>query len=274
MAEEFAWNDRYAGDAAWTEWFDICSVAGCRPEYAVALRAEVASAMYAQLARCGFSRDDVGTDDPVAFFDSYFTLRGPRVVAKPLKSYFRYRIEAEGIRLVNFVCGTLFGSGSGRVRDIVIDWIATCKGWKAHKLSGTDGRRHLAWESAGDGTSAAKEPAATIDPAAFLDEEPIRRQVGEVLERLAAKIKVEKSRVALLLYVTALDISITEPAVLAGLGTGKSRAYVVRDKVMKALEKELKRMEGADDPLFGRLLLDACERGLTPEMRAQLGGAA
>lgn len=274
MAEEFSWNDRYAGDAAWTEWFDICSVAGCRPEYAAALRAEVESAMYAQLARCGFSRDDVGSDDPVSFFDSYFKLKGPRTTAKPLKSYFRYRIEVEGLKLVNFVCGTLFGSGSGRVRDIVIDWISTCKGWKAHKVTGDDGRRHLAWESAGDENLAAMELAETNDPAAFLDEEPIRRQVAQVLDRLAVKIKVEKSRVALLLYVTALDISITEPVVLQELGTGKSRAYVIRDNAMKALEKELRRIEGAEDPLFGRILLDVCERGLSPTMRAQLGGGS
>ena len=64
-------NTRYAGDDAWTEWFEICSVAGCSPEHARALRAEVESAMYAQLVRSGFTREDAGGDDPVAFFDSY-----------------------------------------------------------------------------------------------------------------------------------------------------------------------------------------------------------
>ena len=80
--------------------------------------------------------------------------------------------------------------------------------------------------------------------------------------------------IALLLYATALDISITEPVVLEALGTGKSRAYAIRDKVMKALEKELKKVEGADDPLFGRILLEMCEGGLSPAVRTQLGGAA
>lgn len=275
MAEEFLWNDRYAGDAAWTEWFDICSVTGCRPEYAEALRAQVTSAMYAQLTRCGFSREDVGSDDPIAFFDSYFKLKGSRETQKPLKSYFRYRIEVEGIKLVNFVCGTLFGSGSGRVRDIVIDWISACKGWKPRTVTGADGKRHLAWENAGtDPDPENANVVETNDPAAFLDEDPIRRQVARVLESLVAKIKVEKEKVALLLYATALDISITEPVVLEGLGTGKSRAYAIRDNVMKALEKELKKVEGADDPLFGRILLEACERGLSPALRTQLGGAA
>ena len=73
---------------------------------------------------------------------------------------------------------------------------------------------------------------------------------------------------------TALDISITEPVVLEALGTGKSRAYAIRDKVMKALEKELKKVEGADDPLFGRILLEMCEGDLSPAVRTQLGGAA
>ena len=48
-------KDRYAGEAAWTEWFEICSVAGCCAENAAKLRAEIENAMLAQLARYGFS---------------------------------------------------------------------------------------------------------------------------------------------------------------------------------------------------------------------------
>lgn len=273
MAEEFSWNDRYAGDEAWTEWFEICSVGGCSPENSVRLRAQVESAMYAQLSRAGFSREDVGSEDPVAFFDSYFKLKGSRDRQKPLKSYFRYRIAVEGIRLVNFVCGTLFGSGSGRIRDIVTDWISACKGWKARTVTKADGSRGLTWENAGDENLAAVEQADFADPAAFLDEEPIRQEIAHVLEKIADKIKVEKEKVALLLYATAMDVSITEPVVLEGLGTGKSRAYAIRDKAMQELEKELGRVEGSDDPLFGRLLLEACEKGLDGAVRAKLGGA-
>ena len=29
--------DRYAGDEAWQDWFDICSVGGCPAEHAAAL---------------------------------------------------------------------------------------------------------------------------------------------------------------------------------------------------------------------------------------------
>ena len=150
MGDEFAWNDRYAGDDAWNEWFDICSVAGCRPEFAVRLAEQVSSAMYSQLSRAGFPREDAHGDDPVAFFDSYFKLRGSRDAKKPLKSYFLHRIKDEGIDMVDFVCGTLFGSGSGRVRDIVLDWIAVLKGWKPRTVSDGEGRRRVVWENAGD----------------------------------------------------------------------------------------------------------------------------
>ena len=51
MASDSDRYDRYAGDTAWTEWFEICSVAGCSPEHAAALRAEVESALFTQLAR-------------------------------------------------------------------------------------------------------------------------------------------------------------------------------------------------------------------------------
>lgn len=44
-------NDRHAGETAWTEWFEICSVAGCSAENVAKLRAEIENAMLAQLAR-------------------------------------------------------------------------------------------------------------------------------------------------------------------------------------------------------------------------------
>lgn len=263
-------NSRYAGDDAWTEWFEICSVSGCSPEHAAALRAEIESAMYGQLVRSGFSRADAGGDDPVAFFDSYFRLKGSRDAKKPLKSYFAYRLEMEGTSLFSFVCGTLFGSASGRIHDIVIDWIASLKGWKPRTVKGDDGRRRLSWENAGGEGLAAVELADDSDPAAFIDVDPLSRQAEAVIGRISSKLKVEKPAVALLLYATAQDISITEPAVLEGLGVGKSRAYAVREKAMEMLERELRNVEGADDPLFGRVLLECCEAGLSPSVRRRL----
>ena len=74
MGDEFTWNDRYAGDEAWTEWFEICSVDLCRPEFAARLREQVSSALYSRLARAGISREDAGGEDPVAFFFGQFIL--------------------------------------------------------------------------------------------------------------------------------------------------------------------------------------------------------
>ena len=114
-------EEKYAGDAAWREWFDICSVNGCPPASAGALRTQIESAMYARLTKCGIGRDETNGEDPIAFFDAFFKLKGSREKGKPLKLYFAYRIKAEGICLGDFVCGTLFGSLSGRIHDIVME---------------------------------------------------------------------------------------------------------------------------------------------------------
>ncbi len=230
--------------------------------------------MYAALGRAGFSREDAAGDDPVLFFDSYFKLKGSRESQKPLKAYFAHRIEAEGLRLVDFVCGTLFGSASGRVRDIVTDWMSVCLGWKPRTVTEADGRRRLAWENAGEDANAADELGATADPAEFIDEEPIRREVALALERISERIGVEKRRLALLYFATAQDISITEPVVLDTLGIAKSRAYALREKAMKELERELRKSEGRGSPLFGRIMLEAFEEALGGELRARLEGGA
>ena len=199
MGEEFAWNDRYAGDDAWAEWFEICSVAGCRPAFASRLREQISSAMYARLARAGIPREDAG-DDPVAFFDAYFKLKGSREKGKPLKLYFAHRIKDEGIAMVDFVCGTLFGSGSGRVRDIVLDWIAVIKGWKPRTVAGEDGSRRLVWENAGDESLAAVEQAEEPESFDFLDEEPLRADAEQVLAAVARRTRLASAAVALLVY--------------------------------------------------------------------------
>ena len=57
-----------------------------------------------------------------------------------------------------------------------------------------------------------------------------------------------------------MDVAITEDAVLSALGVAKSMAYRLKDKAMAALRKEMAKTEGSDDPLFGRLLLETCEK--------------
>ena len=271
MGDEFEWNDRYAGDDAWTEWFEICSVAGCRPEFAARLGAQVASALYAQLARAGLSRADTGGEDPVAFFDSYFKLKGSREKGKPLKLYFAHRIREEGVAMSDFVCGTLFGSGSGRVRDIVLDWIAVLKGWKPRTVSCDDGRRRVVWENAGDANLASVEQSEEPETLDFLDEGPLRAASERVLDAVARRARVEGVATALLIYATSHDISLIEPCVLAALGAGKSQAYAQRERVMTALERELRTVEAADTPLFARVLVAAAAARLPRDLQMELG---
>ena len=171
------------------------------------------------------------------------------------------------------MCGTLFGALSGRVHDIVIDWIAALKGWKPRSVRGEDGRRRLVWESAEAEDIAELERADTVDPAALLDVEPLRKKAAALLETVSRKIKAEKQAVALLYYATAQDIPITAAAVLEVLGTAKSRAYALRERAMEALRRELKNDEDAASPLFARMLLEVCESALGEDIRAKFGGA-
>ena len=265
-------QDRYAGDGAWRQWFEICSVAGCGEEDARRLRAQIVPAMMRRLAACGVSPEETQGEDPVAFFDAFFRLRGSREGAKPLKLWFAHRIRAEGLAMRDFVCGTLFGAASGRVHDIVVDWIAALKGWRPRTLRGEDGRRRLVWEGAPADEAAAALQAgdAAPDAADLLDAEPLRRQIEDALSRTAAKLGAEKSAVALLLYATAQDVPLTDAAVLEGLQTGKSRAYALREKVVKRMKAELSELdEEAGSPLAGRLLLEVCEAAVPAATRVR-----
>lgn len=251
----------YAGDRAWREWFDICSVSGCGPESSAALRSEIESAMFARLAKYGISREEIGGDDPIAAFDAYFKLKGSREKGKPLKSYFAYRIESEGMRMKDFVCGTLFGSTSGRVHDIVADWIGCIKGWKSRWLESEDGRRKVVWESAQSETEGSSVELSydAPDVVGYLDLGFIRGEIAAGIGRIAEKLKLEKRQVALLSYAVAMNVSITEPTILESLGVGKSRAYTLKNKVLEELRGEFDEGEIADDPAFGRLLIEVCE---------------
>ena len=264
-------QDLYAGDDARREWFDVCFVDGCAN--AAALREQVASAMYAQLARFGFTRADVEGADPVLHFDAYFMLTGSRSKPKPLKLYFQHRMAVEDRPLDEFVCGTLFGSGSGRIHDIVRDWLATAKGWKPRSIRDTDGKRHLVWERAAE-VDDARETIGAVSwrPGAALDRAVLWALSHEMFSAVAKEIKVEKQSVALLCHVTAHDIPITSPEVLAALGVGKSRAYVLKETCMKKIAKYFADKGIAlNDPMAARALLAACESALTPETLKKLG---
>ena len=266
-------EDLYAGDAAWQEWFDVCSVAGCSEQSSVPLRREIVSAMRAQLTRMGFEGQDVGFDDPVAFFDSYFTLRGHRTAKKPLKAYLAYRMKVENRKMSNFVCGTLFGARSGRIRDIVLDWISVLKGWRAHSCRRADGSRQLVWEHGADIDALGPDlAAAETDSMSRLDRAQVARDVEVLLARLAESVSLTQEQIALVVYVVAMNVPLTDAVVLKALKCGKSQAYVVRDRVMASLRKELEMLETASDVTFGDVLLERCSAALPVELHRELEG--
>ena len=253
-------SDCYAGDESWQAWFDRCSVARCDGKQADKLSRQIKNAMFAQLSRMGFSKEMVGEDNPVLFFDSFFLMKGSRDEHKPLKSYFRCRIASSGVGLKQFICGTLFSSKVGRIHDIVRDWIASIKGWKPRSLMGDDGCRHLVWERAAEADDVRELSGGyEFHPGKRLDEEAQRGYVGVLLEELSQKIKLEKRSVAFLLYATAKGIPMSSPQVLAELGVKKSRAAKIKEECMEAAENLLKKQEITfNDYGFAECLITTC----------------
>jgi len=215
-------DEAYAGDEAWREWFEVCSVAGCSEQSSAALRREVVSAMRAQLTRYGVEAGELTNDDPVAFFDAYFTLKGSRTAKKPLKAYFEYRLKVEKLKMSDFVCGTLFGARSGRVRDIVLEWITVMKGWRAHSRRNPDGTRRLEWERATEVGTNGAEASVGQPVAPDLDRPIVERDVERLLTRLAEEVALSCECVAVILYAVAMGMPMTDRAVLKALDVGKS----------------------------------------------------
>lgn len=273
MKTETGKEDLYAGDDAWREWFDVCSVAGCSERSSAPLRREIVSAMRAQLTRMGFGGQDVGFDDPVAFFDSYFTLRGHRTAKKPLKAYLAYRMRVEKRKMSDFVCGTLFGTRSGRIRDIVLDWISVLKGWRAHSCRRADGSRQLVWEHGTDIDALGSDlTAAETDSMSRLDRAQVVRDVEVLLARLAEAVSLTREQIALVVYAVAMNVPLTAAAVLKALRCGKSQAYILRDRVMASLRAMLETFETASDIAFGDVLLERCSAMLSAGLHRELEG--
>ena len=163
-------------------------------------------------------------------------------------------------RLRKFVCGTLFSSKVGRIHDIVRDWIASVRGWTPHSLVGEDGCRHLVWERAAEADDVREMPGVyEFNPGAHLDDEVLRGYIGLLLEELSAKIKLEKRKVAFLVYATAKGVPMSSPEVLAELGVKKSRAAKIKEECMEAAENLLKKQEITfNDYGFAECLITTC----------------
>ncbi len=268
------------GDAAWRAWLDICSVAGVRDrdsDLANDLRQHISSEMATTLARSGYASEDFESDDSVSYFDSYFLLGSERDEAKgrkPLKQRYKYRMENEGISLKELVCGVLFSPEKGKIRDIVRDWIATIKGWRPHTITQVDGTRKVVWESASEKDEIASTRAAEYSFGLRLDADVLRVQIADVFSETEKELQLEKSKIALLLYMTAKGKTLDNPVILERLGVGKSRAYTLKDKCMGIMADKLKKKDvRTDDIMFAKLLMSSCKAVLGSDLVKAIEGA-
>lgn len=276
-------SDKYemaGGDAAWGAWFDICSVAGVNdrdPDLANGLKQQISAGMATMLARSGYALRDFESDDPVSYFDSYFLLGGERNEAKgrkPLKQLYKYRMVNEGISLKELVCGVLFSPEKGRIRDIVRDWIETIKGWRPHSIKQSDGTRKVVWESASEKDEVASTRAAEYSFGLRLDADALRVQIADVFSEMENELQLEKTKIALLLYMTAKGKALDNPVILERLGVGKSRAYTLKDKCMEMMADKLKKKDvRTDDIMFANLLMSFCRAILGSDLVKAIKGA-
>ena len=254
------------GDAAWRAWLDICSVAGVQeqcPDLAEGLRSQISSAMAMALVRSGYSSKEFESDDPVAYFDSYFLLGSERSEAKgrkPLKMLYKFRMENEDISLKEIICGVLFSPQKGKIRDIVRDWIASVKGWCPHSVTQSDGTRKIVWESASEKDEIAVTSVVEYAFGLRLDSGALKIQIEEIFSEMESELKLEKAKIALLLYMTAQDLTLDNPVVLEKLGIRKSRAYTLKVECMKTMAEKLEMRDvRTDDIMFATLLISSCK---------------
>lgn len=111
--------DRYAGDEAWTQWFDRCQVPLCDEQWRKPLWDEIEAAIRhamskRQIRNVCFSQEYIRN-----YFDTYFMLRGDEFKRKPRKMQIGSRICAAKDGLRGVVLGTLmFGEVQTMAREI------------------------------------------------------------------------------------------------------------------------------------------------------------
>ena len=109
-----SFNDRYAGDAAWRQWFEKCSLEKCEDAYRRPLIDEVISALTRAIKsrQCQMS---YGKDYLVAYFDHHFKLGGSCEKPKPLKQLLLAKATTARNKLRGVVLGSIL---SGEVRTM------------------------------------------------------------------------------------------------------------------------------------------------------------
>ena len=266
------------GDAAWSAWFEFCSVARVAEHNAAlaeGLRHQIEGAMKGKLARTGCNSSDFERDDPVSHFDAYFLLDSARKEAesqKPLKKALTWEMAENGIPLKQVVCGKLFSRAKGYLNNIVRDWIATVRGWKCHTIKQEDGTRKTLWEE----YVPLEETEGHMDEPAYfahldLSSEEAATAVSNLFSSLEKELGLEKRKIALLLYVTANNGTLDYPTVLETLEVKKSRAYTMRAKCIEATARELEKSGiQSDDVKFAATLIASCETLLGDDLAETL----
>lgn len=111
--------DRYAGDEAWTQWFDRCQVAACSDAEQRLLTAEIESGLSKALAR-HIAETDFCNENLVSYFDEFFGRNWSRRNNSPkkalkLKLWDARNTAEDGLRGV--VLGSIFAQ-KGRKKGI------------------------------------------------------------------------------------------------------------------------------------------------------------
>ena len=107
-------KDRYAGDVAWRQWFERCSLMKCDLEWRSLLADEVFSALKRAL-KVRECQQQYGRDYLLAYFDHYFKLGGSFESHKPLKQMLSAKVQSAKDGLRGVVLGSIL---SGEVRTM------------------------------------------------------------------------------------------------------------------------------------------------------------
>jgi len=229
MSADLDLYEQAGGDAAWQLWFERCAVHRVgeeNPTFAAGLAAEIDSAMYGQLSKMGVTKESMNGDVPHLHFDAFFLADSTRKEAemrKPLKQFYKDRLAAADRSLKEFVCGTIFSSSTGRIRDIARDWVCTVRGWKPHSVKGEDGKRSVIWERALEKEDASARPGGVLYRfGGRIDRETLRTDIAHVFETVSTELGLEKRAIAFLFYTAAQGVSLDQPIILDVLGCKKS----------------------------------------------------
>lgn len=195
-------------------------------------------------------------------FDVHFLLRGNQAGYKPLKAYYRARIDfSDDKQLKKLVCGTLFSAKRGRVLDLAREVVSLVKGWMPHKIGGK-----IVWEAPlealfdGDGNEL-PPPEPAVGPV-LPQEDPLSwtRHVNAIFKAIGGK---KDTDAALIVYCLANGIRPYNEVVWKYLDVGAGMANRRFHQAVEAMASYMKRKRlTLEDVDFASALIDAAKRQL------------